>query len=62
MELFHWQSQMCLKSGRQIWAKDGFEINIILMINESLIVDKISQDVCEVKRDRAPSMAFPFSS
>lgn len=62
MELSPWQPHMCQKPEVHMWARDaGFEIVIMLMVNESVIVDKISQDVCKVKRDRAPSVAFPLS-
>lgn len=46
-----------------MWARDAsFEINSMFTVSESMIVDKISQDVCGMKRDRPPSIAFPFSS
>lgn len=54
MELSPWQPHMCQKPEVHMWARDaGFKMVIMLMVNESMIVDKISQDVCKVKRDRA---------
>lgn len=62
MELSPWQPHMCQKPEIHMWARDAaFEVIIILMVNESMIVGKVSQDVCKVNSDQIPSIAFPFS-
>jgi len=42
-------------------ARDAdFEIDSILMVSESMIVDKIPQDVCEVKGIKYLPFSFLF--
>lgn len=44
-----------------MWSKDTrFVINSILMVNESMIINKTSQNVCGMKRGRASSMVSFF--